>query len=123
MTVLTWGAMVDRCVRAAALTGDAVEIIDLRTIIPWDKTAVYDSIRKTNRCLIVHEDAMTAGFGAEISASLAKEMFHELDAPIERLAVPDIPVPHNPGLMEAMLPSVEEISEDDAGANPILSQT
>lgn len=109
LTVVTWGAMVDRCVKAAAASGHSVEVIDLRTIMPWDKEAVYASIEKNNRCLIVHEDALTAGFGAEISASIAKDMFYSLDAPIERLAVPDIPIPHNPILMAAMLPGVEEI--------------
>ncbi|MFK7847192.1 MAG: transketolase C-terminal domain-containing protein [Rhodothermales bacterium] len=109
LTVVTWGAMVDRCVKAAEASGYSVEVIDLRTIMPWDREAVYASVQKNNRCLIVHEDALTAGFGAEISASIAKDMFYSLDAPIERLAVPDIPIPHNPLLMAAMLPGVEEI--------------
>ena len=64
-------------------------------------------MRKTGRCLIVHEDNLTAGFGAEIAAVLAKEAFFDLDAPIERLAMPDMPSPHSPVLLEAVLPSVE----------------
>ena len=68
------------------------------------------SVRKTRCCLIVHEDTMTAGFGAEIAAVLAKETFFDLDAPIERLAMPDIPSPHNPALLDAVLPSVETIT-------------
>ena len=62
------------------------------------------------RCLIVHEDTMTAGFGAEIAAVLAKEAFFDLDAPIERLAMPDVPSPHNPLLLDAVLPSIETIA-------------
>jgi hypothetical protein len=71
---------------------------------------VLASVRKTRRCLIVHEDTITAGFGAEIAATIAKEAFFDLDAPIERLAVPDVPSPHNPLLLEAVLPSVDAIA-------------
>ena len=110
LTIVTWGAMVDRCVKASKVSGHSVEVIDLRTILPWDKEMVYASIRKTNKCLIVHEDAITAGFGAEIAACIAKDMFFDLDGPIERMAVPDIPVPHNPALMAAMLPEVSSIT-------------
>ena len=110
LTIVSWGAMVERCQKAIAQSNRSVELIDLRTIMPWDNKAVLRSVRKTHRCLIVHEDAITAGFGAEIAATLAREAFFDLDAPIERLAVPDIPVPHNPGLMEAMLPGVDEIA-------------
>jgi 2-oxoisovalerate dehydrogenase E1 component len=111
LTIVSWGAMVDRCIKAANASGLSVEVIDLRTIIPWDKEAVYTSIKKTNNCLIVHEDAITAGFGAEIAACIAKDMFFELDGPIERMAVPDIPVPHNPALMHAMLPGIDGIKD------------
>lgn len=110
LTVVTWGAMVERCEQAAAQTEGRVEIIDLRTIVPWDREAVLASVRKTKRCLIVHEDALTAGFGAEISAVVGKEAFFDLDAPIERLAMPDLPVPHNVGLMEAVVPGVAAIA-------------
>jgi 2-oxoisovalerate dehydrogenase E1 component len=109
LTVVTWGAMVERCEQATASSGVDVEILDLRTLSPWDKTAVLESVRKTRRCLIVHEDNLTAGFGAEIAALLAKEAFFNLDAPIERLTMPDIPSPHSPVLLEAAVPSVERI--------------
>jgi 2-oxoisovalerate dehydrogenase E1 component len=66
-------------------------------------------VRKTRRCLIVHEDNLTAGFGAEIAATLGKEVFFDLDAPIERLAMPDVPSPHNPMLLDSTLPSVAGI--------------
>jgi 2-oxoisovalerate dehydrogenase E1 component len=77
--------------------------------VPWDRAAVLASVAVTHRCLIVHEDTMTAGFGAEIAAVLAQEAFSELDAPVERLAMPDIPVPHNPWLLEAILPAPDDI--------------
>ena len=67
-------------------------------------------MRKTHRCLIVHEDNLTAGFGAEIAAVLAREAFFDLDAPIERLAMPDVPSPHAPVLLDAVLPGVEGIA-------------
>jgi 2-oxoisovalerate dehydrogenase E1 component len=111
LTVVTWGAMVERCLAASELAGASVEVIDLRTIVPWDREAVLESVRRTRRCLIVHEDTMTAGFGSEIGAVVAKEAFLKLDAPVERLAVPDIPLPYNVHLLEAVLPSVKSIAE------------
>lgn len=110
LTVVTWGAMVERCETAAKKTGMAMDILDLRTIMPWDRNAVLASVRKTHRCLIVHEDNLTAGFGAEIAVVLAKECFWDLDAPIDRVTVPDVPSPHNPGLLAAVVPSVDRIA-------------
>ncbi|MHB8816029.1 MAG: alpha-ketoacid dehydrogenase subunit alpha/beta [Steroidobacteraceae bacterium] len=110
LSIVTWGAMVERCERAAAASGVDAEILDLRTLSPWDKQAVLVSVQKTHRCLIVHEDNLTAGFGAEIAACVAKEAFFSLDAPIERLAMPDIPSPHSPLLLEAAVPGVESIT-------------
>lgn len=110
LSVVTWGAMVERCEAAAQNSGYAVEVIDLRTIVPWDRDAVLASVRKTRRCLVVHEDTMTAGFGAEVVATIADQAFFDLDAPVQRLAVPDIPTPYNLGLMAAVIPSVEEIT-------------
>jgi 2-oxoisovalerate dehydrogenase E1 component len=109
LTIVTWGAMVERCEQAAAASGVDVEILDLRTLSPWDRPAVLASVEKTRRCLIVHEDNVTAGFGAEIAAMLAKEAFFNLDAPIERLTMPDIPSPHSPVLLDAAVPSTERI--------------
>jgi 2-oxoisovalerate dehydrogenase E1 component len=111
LTVVTWGAMVERCLAASELVEASVEVIDLRTIVPWDREAVLESVRKTHRCLVVHEDTMTAGFGAEIAAVVAKEAFLKLDAPVERMAVADIPLPYNVHLLEAVLPSVSSIAE------------
>jgi 2-oxoisovalerate dehydrogenase E1 component len=110
LTIVTWGAMVERCEQAAAASGVDVEVLDLRTLSPWDKAAVLASVNKTRRCIIVHEDNATAGFGAEIAAVLAKEAFFNLDAPIERLTMPDIPSPHSPVLLDAVVPSVERIT-------------
>jgi len=111
LTVVTWGAMVERCEQAIVNTGISADLLDLRTLSPWDREATLASVRKTRRCLIVHEDTMTAGFGAEIAAVIAKEAFFDLDAPIERLAMPDVPSPHSPVLLDAVLPGVEVISQ------------
>ena len=110
LSVITWGAMVERCLQAASDSQVDAEVLDLRTLSPWDKAAVRSSVEKTRRCLIVHEDNLTAGFGAEIAATLAQESFFSLDAPIERLAMPDIPSPHSPVLLEAAVPSVARIT-------------
>jgi 2-oxoisovalerate dehydrogenase E1 component len=110
ITVVTWGAMVERCELAIARVSASADLLDLRTLSPWDEAATLASVGKTRRCLIVHEDNVTAGFGAEIAAVLAKKTFFDLDAPIERLAMPDIPSPHSPLLLNAVLPSVERIS-------------
>lgn len=111
VTLVTWGAMVHRCVEAAASFGDQVEVIDLRTIAPWDKRAVLDSVQRTHRCLIVHEDNLTAGFGAEIAGTLASDAFWFLDAPVERLAPQDIPMPYHPQLLDAVLPDAARIAD------------
>jgi len=110
VTVVSWSALVHRCAEAAAQFGDEVELIDLRTIAPWDRDCVLASVRKTGRCVIVHEDNLTAGFGAEIAARVAKDAFWHLDAPVDRIAVEDIPMPYHPVLLEAVLPSVELIA-------------
>ena len=110
LSIVTWGAMVERCEQAAAASRVDVEVLDLRTLSPWDKSAVLASVTKTRRCLIVHEDNLTAGFGAEIAAVLAKDAFFNLDAPIERLTMPDIPSPHSPVLLEVAVPSVARIT-------------
>lgn len=110
LTVVTWGAMVERCEAAAAASGYAVEVIDLRSISPWDRSTVLASVRKTRRCLIVHEDTLTAGFGAEVSAVVSEEAFLSLDAPIQRMAIPDVPTPYNVNLMNAILPQVNNIA-------------
>jgi len=111
ITIITWGAMCERTEKAVDELGVSADIIDLRTLIPWDKEAVLKSVQKTNKCLIVHEDNKTAGFGAEITTFIMREGFRFLDAPVERITMPDIPVPYNVGLMESVLPNVERISQ------------
>ena len=87
----------------------SVEIIDLRTIMPWDKEAVLDSVRKTSKVLVLHEDTRTGGFGAEIAATIAEEAFEDLDAPVKRIAAPDTPVPFSPVLEKAFIPQVDDV--------------
>jgi 2-oxoisovalerate dehydrogenase E1 component len=110
LTIVTWGAMVERCELAAAQSHVDAEVLDLRTLSPWDKAAVLASVEKTHRCLIVHEDNLTAGFGAEVAATLVSEAFDALEAPVERLAMPDIPSPHSPVLLEAAVPDAARIA-------------
>ncbi len=107
ITIVTWGAMVPRC--EAAAEGVSADVIDLRTLMPWDREMVLESVSRTRRCLIVHEDLRTGGFGAEIAAVVADEAFLDLDAPVARVTMPDIPSPHHPKLLEWAVPSVERI--------------
>ena len=111
LTIVSWGAMVERCQYAAEQLEAKIELIDLRTITPWDQEMVLTSIHKTGKCLIVHEDIGLAGFGAEISATIAQDAFMDLDGPVERLAAPSIPVPFNLELMSAVVPTVDKIRQ------------
>jgi 2-oxoisovalerate dehydrogenase E1 component len=111
LTLVTWGAMVHRCLEAADRFPDRIDVLDLRTVAPWDREQVLASVGRTGRCLIVHEDTLTAGFGAEIAATVAKEAFWELDAPVDRLAVEDVPMPYHPALLDAVLPDADRIAE------------
>jgi 2-oxoisovalerate dehydrogenase E1 component len=103
--------MVERCEEAAQKTGSSIEIIDLRTIVPWDQACVLESVRKTGKCLVVHEDILLGGFGAEIAATVAQEAFTDLDGPVVRLGAPSTPVPFSTELMEGVVPTVEAIHE------------
>jgi 2-oxoisovalerate dehydrogenase E1 component len=113
-TVVSWGATVHRSVLATQQLGEdhGVEIIDLRTISPWDRDIVADSVRRTGRLLVVHEDRLTGGFGAEIAAFVADECFEHLDAPVLRLAAADTLVGYEPTLEAATLPQVADIVRD-----------
>lgn len=111
VTVVTWGDMLYRVLDAAArLEPDAVEVIDLRTLVPWDRETVMQSACKTGRCLIAHEDGLTAGFGAEIAAAVGEDAFLHLEAPVARIAVPDCPIPYQRELLDAVLPGVDGIA-------------
>jgi 2-oxoisovalerate dehydrogenase E1 component beta subunit len=112
ISLITWGAMVYTADEAAQnLEGDgvSVEILDLRTLAPWDKEAVLRSVEKTSKALVLHEDTLTGGFGAEIAASISEEAFEHLDAPVRRIAAPDTPVPFSPPLEKAFIPQVEDV--------------
>jgi 2-oxoisovalerate dehydrogenase E1 component beta subunit len=111
VSVITWGAMVYTAEEAASKVDDvSVEILDLRTIAPWDKAAVLESVRKTSKALVLHEDTHTGGFGAEIAATIAEEVFEDLDAPVKRIAAPDTPVPFAPPLEKAFIPQVDDVA-------------
>src|SRR6266545_3426241 len=112
VSVITWGAMVytaDEAAQQLENDGVSVEIVDLRSIMPWDKQAVLESARKTSKVLVLHEDTRTGGFGAEIAATIAEEAFEDLDAPVKRITAPDTPVPFSPVLEKAYLPQVEDV--------------
>jgi pyruvate/2-oxoglutarate/acetoin dehydrogenase E1 component len=113
ISLITWGAMVWTAAEAAQqLEGDgiSVEILDLRTLIPWDKKAVLESVRKTSKVIVLHEDTHTGGFGGEIAATIAEEAFEDLDAPVKRIAAPDTPVPFSPALEKAFIPQVDDVA-------------
>jgi 2-oxoisovalerate dehydrogenase E1 component beta subunit len=113
LAVVTWGAMVYTAAEAARqLEADdvSVEILDLRTLIPWDREAVLASVERCSKVLVLHEDTRTGGFGAEIAATIAEEAFEHLDAPVKRLAAPDTPVPFSPPLEKAYIPQVEDVA-------------
>jgi pyruvate/2-oxoglutarate/acetoin dehydrogenase E1 component len=97
---------------AQQLEGDgiSVEILDLRTLIPWDKQAVLESVAKTSKAVVLHEDTHTGGFGGEIAATIAEEAFEDLDGPLKRITAPDTPVPFSPVLEKAYIPQVEDVA-------------
>jgi len=114
VTVITYGMMVHRCLaaaEAAAAEGADAEVIDLRTLLPLDLDALTDSVQRTNRVLIVHEDRLRGGIGAEIAAFIAERLFTSLDAPVSRIGAPDTPVPYAPALESAYLPDTDRIRE------------
>src|SRR6201990_118171 len=110
VTLVTWGAMVYTAEEAAKQVDASVEIIDLRTVMPWDKQAVLDSVRKTSKVLGLHEDRSAGGFGGEIAATIAEEAFEDLDAPVRRVTAPDSPVPFSPVLEKAFIPQADGVA-------------
>tara|TARA_B100001123_G_scaffold444354_1_gene592936 strand:+ start:4366 stop:6495 length:2130 start_codon:yes stop_codon:yes gene_type:complete len=112
VTVITWGALVQRSMLAAEIAkkdGIAVEVIDLRTIAPYDWNLIKTTITKTNRVVIAHEDQLTCGFGAELAARIASELFDHLDAPVKRVGALDCPVAYSPELEKEILPQSSNI--------------
>ncbi len=112
VTVVSWGiSLTDSLMAAKKLEEEnySVEVIDIRTIVPLDEETIYQSVKKTNKVIIIHEDTLFAGFGAEIAARIADNCFQFLDAPVKRIAAKDAHVPYAPILENAVLPSREEI--------------
>ncbi len=109
LTIVTYGAMVPLALEGAATLakeGVEAEVIDLRTLLPMDEETVLESVRRTSKVLLLHEDARTLGIGAEIAATIAEKAFEWLDAPVLRVTAPDTPVPFAPALEAAFLPSL-----------------
>ena len=114
VTLITYGAMVTPSLEAAdrlSKEGVEVEVIDLRTLMPYDKAAMFASLEKTSRVLIVHEDVKTLGLGAELSAVIMEERFEQLDAPVMRVTYPDTHVPFSQVLEQANLPNAQTITD------------
>lgn len=113
LTVITYGAVVPRALQAAVrakreLDVD-VEVIDLRSLSPYDWDAIAESVKKTSRVIIAHEDMLSWGYGAEIAARIGDELFHDLDAPVKRVAAMDTFVAYQPVLEDAILPQPEDL--------------
>ncbi len=114
ITLLTYGAMVTPSLEAAdrlSKEGVETEVIDLRTLLPFDRAAILRSVEKTNRALVVHEDVRTLGIGAELSAVIMEERFDHLDAPVMRVTYPDTHCPFSHVLEQANLPNADKIAE------------
>jgi len=112
ISLITYGAMVWTALEAARQLEDEgleLRVLDLRTLVPLDKQSVLDTVRRTNKVILMHEDNRRGGFGAELSAIIAEEAFEDLDGPIVRIAAPDTPMPFSPPLEEVFLPQVSDV--------------
>ena len=110
MTMVSWGASVVQCMQAIEKSNRSIELIDMRTLSPFDMTTVEESVRKTGRCVIVHEAPKTCGFGAEISARIMERCFLNLEAPVQRVAGFDTTMPYYKLELE-YLPDAERIGK------------
>lgn len=114
LSIITYGAMVYVAEEAAVeleKEGISLEIVDLRTLLPIDEETVLESVKKTSRVILLHEDTLTGGIGGEIAARIGEKAFEYLDAPVMRIAAPDTPVPYSPPLEEAFLPNTQKVLE------------
>jgi 2-oxoisovalerate dehydrogenase E1 component beta subunit len=112
LTILSYAAMMHTSLEAAealATEGIEAEVIDLRTLLPLDEDTILQSVKKTNKCLVVHEDTKTGGIAGEIAAILAEKAFHDMDGPLVRVTSLDTPVPYAPTLEEAFLPNAKKV--------------
>ena len=114
LSIITYGAMVWTALEAAetlAAEGCDAEVVDLRTLAPLDRETVCDSVRKTSKALLLHEDTSTGGMAGELAATITENVFEYLDGPIVRVTAPDTPIPFSPPLEEAFLPNAEKVLE------------
>jgi 2-oxoisovalerate dehydrogenase E1 component beta subunit len=115
LTCFAWGLMTHYCLEAAQqleTEGVSVEVVDLRTLAPLDRDAILESVRRTGKAMVVHEDNLTGGFGAEVAAIISEHAFDDLDGPVVRVAAPDIPaMPFNTPQEEFFMPSPQKIAE------------
>jgi 2-oxoisovalerate dehydrogenase E1 component beta subunit len=114
ISLISYGSMVHVSLEAAdnlAAEGVQVEVIDLRSLLPFDKDMILDSVKRTNKAMIVHEATLTGGIGAEISATITREAFEYLDAPVVRVTSIDTPVPYSPPLEEYFMPNASKVTD------------
>ena len=114
MTIVTFGALVQRSFEAAKRLekeGISAEVIDLRTLVPYDWERVAESVKKTNRVIVAHEDPISYGYGAEIAARIADELFEYLDAPVRRVGAIDTFVAYAPQVEDYILPQIEDVEK------------
>jgi 2-oxoisovalerate dehydrogenase E1 component beta subunit len=114
IVLITYGAMVPTALEAAVVLekeGVDLEIVDLRSLVPLDRETILDSVKKTNKVMLLHEDTRTGGMGGEIAAIIAEEAFDDLDGPIVRVTAPDTPVPYSPPLEDAFIPQPQDVVE------------
>jgi 2-oxoisovalerate dehydrogenase E1 component beta subunit len=112
LTILTWGSMIyvaDDAANELLRDGVSIEVVDLRSIVPFDEECILDSVAKTNRVIILHEAPLTGGAGAEFAARIAEKAFDYLDAPVKRIAAPDVPSPYSPPLEAYVLPNRDKV--------------
>jgi 2-oxoisovalerate dehydrogenase E1 component beta subunit len=114
ITVITYGAMVWAALEAAQILdkeGISLEIVDLRTLLPYDEQTVLESVRRCNKVILLHEDTRIGGMAGELAGFIAEKAFEDLDGPILRVTAPDTPVPFAPSLEEYFLPNTEKVAE------------